>query len=716
MADTEKQVSTRILEFLNEDLPYKRNQMRSALALLINRATIPFVARYRKEATGELNEIELKDISDKYDYYEELEDRKETVLGTIEKQGKLTDELKVQILQCREKTKLEDLYAPYKPKRRTRAQKAREKGLEPLADQIWEQPADGESLETMAEEFLTEDVETVEDALAGAHDIIAERIADDADIRQWLRGYMYENGLLTASVKKEWKDQPSKFEMYYDFSEPVKSIAGHRFLAIRRGASEDILNYSIDVDAEPVLDYIAGKCITDESPYTEFLEEVIADAYQRLLSLSISSGILAEVREASEEEAIEVFSKNVRDLLMAAPAGHRNTLAIDPGFRTGCKIAGLNETGQFLQNETIYPHPPQAKRKEAGQLVKFLVGKYDIELIAIGNGTAGRETQTFVQELLRNNDISATPVMVNESGASVYSASEVAVEEFPDLDVTVRGAISIGRRLQDPLAELVKIDPKSIGVGQYQHDVNQTKLKEELDSVVSSCVNAVGVDINTASKQLLTHVSGLTSSTAAAIVEQRESDGIFSNRQEIRDVAGIGDVTYEQCAGFLKIPGGDNPLDNSNVHPESYYIVEKMVQDVGKSLEEVIGRGIDVDPKKYVDENKGLPTIQDILKELKRPGRDPRDEFEAASFKEGINEIEDLKEGMLLEGTVTNVTHFGGFVDIGVHQDGLVHISEIADKFVKDPHEEMKVGQVVKVKVLNVDVDRKRISLSMKQV
>jgi len=715
MTETDKKVPERILNFLSQDLPYNRNQMRSALELLINGATIPFVARYRKEATGELNEIELKDISDKYDYYEELEDRKETVLGTIEKQGKLTEELKEQIIQCREKTKLEDLYAPYKPKRRTRAQKAREKGLEPLAVQIWEQPKDGESLKSMAEEFLSDEMETVEDALAGAHDIIAERIADDADIRQWLRGYMYNNGLLTTSVKKEWQDKPSKFEMYYDFSEPVKDIAGHRFLAIRRGSAEDILNYSIDLEAELVLDFIGEKCIVPESPYREFLEDVIEDAYQRLLSLSISSGILAEVREESEIEAIEVFSKNVRDLLMAPPAGHKRTLAIDPGFRTGCKVAVLDETGKYLANSTIYPHPPQEQTDEAERILKQLISDYDTELIAIGNGTAGRETQTLVQEMLKKNNLSATPVMVNESGASVYSASDAAIEEFPDLDLTVRGAISIGRRLQDPLAELVKIDPKSIGVGQYQHDVNQSKLKEELDSVVSSCVNAVGVDINTASKQLLTHVSGLTSSTAAAIVERREQDGKFRNRQEILDVSGIGNVTFEQCAGFLKIPGGDNPLDNSNVHQESYYIVEKMVKDVGRPLEEVIGKGIEVDPKKYVDEKKGLPTIQDILQELKRPGRDPRDEFKAASFKEGINEIEDLKEDMILEGTVTNVTHFGGFVDIGVHQDGLVHISEIADKFVKDPHKEIKVGQVVKVKVLNVDVERKRISLSMKQ-
>lgn len=716
MPETKKPIPPRILTFLTEDLPYKRHQMRSALELLINGATIPFVARYRKEATGELNEIELREISNTFDYYEELEDRKETVLGTIDKQGKLTEDLKEQIIRCREKTKLEDLYAPYKVKRRTRAQKAREKGLEPLADRIWEQPSDGEPLESMAEEFLGDEAETVEEALDGAHDIIAQRIADEADIRQWLRSFMHKNGVLRTSVKKEWKNKPSKFEMYYDFSEPVRDIAGHRFLAIKRGATEDVLYYSIDIEQEPVLDYIAGECITTESPYREFLEDVIEDAYQRLLSISISSSILVEVREESEDEAIEVFSKNVRNLLMAPPAGHKRTLAIDPGFRSGCKVAALDGTGRFLTNSTIYPHPPQEQTDEAERVLTRLITDYDIELIAIGNGTAGRETQAFVQEMLGRRDLSARPVLVNESGASVYSASEPAIEEFPDLDLTVRGAISIGRRLQDPLAELVKIDPKSIGVGQYQHDVNQRKLKEELESVVSSCVNAVGVDINTASKQLLTHVSGLSSSTAAAIVEKRKHDGMFRNRREIRDVSGIGEVTFEQCAGFLKIPGGENPLDNSNVHPESYYIVEKMVNDAGNSLEEVIGKGLDVDPKKYVDEEKGLPTIQDILRELKRPGRDPREDFKAASFREGIDEIEDLKKDMVLEGTVTNVTHFGGFVDVGVHEDGLVHISEIADKYVKDPHQEIKVGQVVKVKVLSVDVDRKRISLSMKQV
>ncbi|MCF7802985.1 MAG: RNA-binding transcriptional accessory protein [Candidatus Marinimicrobia bacterium] len=715
MSDQKSSIPAKILNWLTEDLKYRRGQMKSALELLAGGATIPFVARYRKEATGELDEIELKEIWNAYQYYDELEERKETVLATIEKQDKLTDELKARILECREKTELEDLYAPYKPKRRTRAQKAREKGLEPLADSIWLQPVNGDPLADLALEYLSDEVESVEDALAGAHDILAERIADDPDIRQWLREYMYQNGLLVTKAKKEWRGKQSKFEQYYDYSEPVKKVAGHRFLAIRRGADEDIINYSIDVEPEPVFEYIAREVLTEDSPYKEFLQEVIEDAYGRLLSLSISSSILSEVREESEEEAIDVFAKNVRDLLMAAPAGHKRTMAIDPGFRTGCKIAVLNETGQFLENETIYPHPPQEKRKEAAQIIKFLAEKYDIELIAIGNGTAGRETEAFTKEVVREQNLPAIPVMVNESGASVYSASEVASEEFPDLDLTVRGAISIGRRLQDPLAELVKIDPKSIGVGQYQHDVNQTKLKEELDTVISSCVNAVGVDINTASKQLLTHVSGLTTSTAENIVDQRESNGKFKSREEIKDVPGIGAVTFEQCAGFLKIPGGKNPLDNSNVHPESYYIVEKMAKDVGKSLGAIVGKGIDVDPKKYVDDEKGLPTVKDILTELRRPGRDPRDEFKTAEFKEGVEEIGDLKEGMLLEGTVTNVTHFGAFVDVGVHQDGLVHISEIADKFVDDPHEEVKVGQVVKVKVLSVDEERNRIGLSMKQ-
>ncbi|MBD3274503.1 MAG: S1 RNA-binding domain-containing protein [Candidatus Marinimicrobia bacterium] len=504
--------------------------------------------------------------------------------------------------------------------------------------------------------------------------------------------------------------------MYYDYQEPVKSILGHRFLAIRRGANEDVLNYTIEVDPEPVYDFISAKYIKDESPYQKFLQDVVEDAYQRLLSLSITSGILADLREEAEEEAIKVFAMNVRDKLMAPVAGHRSILAIDPGFRTGCKVAVIDATGKFLINDTIYPHPPQEKVDESEKILKKLMEDFDVELVAIGNGTAGRETFNHLEEVIQKHDIDATPVMVNESGASVYSASEAAVEEFPELDLTVRGAISIGRRLQDPLAELVKIDPKSIGVGQYQHDVNQNKLKDELDVVVSSCVNAVGVDINTASRQLLSYVSGLSDANAKSIIQRRDSQGPFTNRKELLEVSGIGPATYEQAAGFLKIPNGNNPLDNSNVHPESYYIVEKMVKAVGKKLEDVIGHGISVDPEKFVDEQKGLPTIKDILAELKRPGRDPRDEFKMASFREDINEISDLREGMVLEGTVTNVTHFGAFVDIGVHQDGLVHISEIANKFVKDPHEEVKVEEVVKVKVLDVDEDRKRISLSIKQV
>lgn len=712
----EATINENVLNFLKEDLPYKPHQMKAALELLVGGATLPFVARYRKEATGALNEVELKEIQEKYTYYEELESRKETVLSTIEKQGKLTDDLKAEIVACRDKTTLEDLYAPYKPKRRTRAQKAREKGLEPLADLIHIQPDNAKPLEILAEDFLTEEVETIEAALQGAHDILAERVSDDPAIRQWVRDYMYNNGMLVANARKEWKERQSKFEMYYDYQEPVKSILGHRFLAIRRGANEDVLNYTIELDPEPIYDFISQKYIKDDSPYEKFLEDVVEDAYQRLLSLSIASGILADLREEAETEAIKVFAMNVRDKLMAPVAGHRSILAIDPGFRTGCKVVVIDATGKFLINDTIYPHPPQEKVGESEKILQKLIEDFDVELVAIGNGTAGRETYNHVEEVINKYHFDATPVMVNESGASVYSASEAAVEEFPELDLTVRGAISIGRRLQDPLAELVKIDPKSIGVGQYQHDVNQNKLKDELDTVVSSCVNAVGVDINTASRQLLSYVSGLSDANAKSIIKRRDSQGPFTNRKELLDVSGIGPATYEQAAGFLKIPNGNNPLDNSNVHPESYYIVEKMVKAVGKKLDDVIGRGLSVDPKNFVDEQKGLPTIKDILEELKRPGRDPRDEFQMANFREDINEISDLREGMILEGTVTNVTHFGAFVDIGVHQDGLVHISEIANKFVKDPHEEVKVEEVVKVKVLDVDEDRKRISLSIKQV
>lgn len=716
MTEANMSVSQKIIGYLGEELPYKTRHMQAALDLLVNGATLPFVARYRKEATGALNEVELKEILAKYTYYRELEDRKDTILATIEKQGKLTDELRKTIEDCRDKTTLEDLYAPYKPRRRTRAQKAREKGLEPLADKIWIQPSNGGPLEEMAEEFLSDQVETVEEALAGAHDILAERIADDPDSRQWLRRYMYENGILAVKARKEWREQPSKFEMYYDYQEAVKSVPGHRFLAIRRGAAEEVLNYNIDVEAGPIEQYIGKRVIRADSPYRTFLEDVIADAFNRLLSLSISSSILSELREEAEAEAIQVFAQNVADVLMAPGAGHKRILALDPGFRTGCKVAVIDDTGKFLTSTTIYPHPPREKVAESEATVVELIQKYNTHLVAVGNGTAGRETFAFIQHVLSANHLEAAPVLVNESGASVYSASEVAIEEFPDLDLTVRGAISIGRRLQDPLAELVKIDPKSIGVGQYQHDVNQSQLKDELDTVVSSCVNAVGVNINTASKQLLSYVSGLSSSTAGAIVKRRDEKGLFRSRREILDVSGIGEVTFEQCAGFLKIPGGENPLDNSNVHPESYYIVERMVRHAGKSLDEVIGKGLRVDPKEFVDDRVGLPTLQDILEELKRPGRDPREEFRMASFKEGINEIEDLREGMVLEGTVTNITHFGLFVDIGVHQDGLVHISEIADKFVKNPHDEVKVGEIVKVKVLSVEVERNRIGLSMKQV
>ncbi len=715
MSDTQKLPNPIILEYLNVEFSMSLKQMRSALTLLINGATVPFVARYRKEATGGLDETELQNLLTRYEYYEELESRKETVLATIEKQDKLTDELKAKIVACREKNELEDIYAPYKPRRRTRAQKAKEKGLEPLADQIWKQAEDGLTLEELAEPFLSDEVETVEDALSGAHDILAEHISDNTEIRQWLRKQMWDKGMLTVKVRKEWQDEPSKYEMYYDYEEPVSKVPSHRFLAIRRGADEEVLNYSISMETEPIYENISKRIIKQASPYEGFLREVVKDAYDRLLSLSISSSVLADVREQAEDEAIKVFAKNARELFMAPPAGHKNILAIDPGFRTGCKVAVIDSTGKFLTNTTIYPHPPREDITNSEIALSELIEEYNIELVSIGNGTAGRETLDFVREMVENNDYEVTPVLVNESGASIYSASEAAIEEFPDLDLTVRGAISIGRRLQDPLAELVKIDPKSIGVGQYQHDVNQTKLKEELDTVVSLCVNAVGVDLNTASKQLLSYISGISSSVAQAIVKRREKDGPFKNREELMEVSGVGPMTFEQSAGFLKIPDGENPLDNSNVHPESYYIVEKMCQDIGKPISAVIGKGVDVDPKQYVDEDKGLPTINDILGELKRPGRDPRDEFQYASFKEGVNEIGDLNVGMILEGTVTNVTHFGAFVDIGVHQDGLVHISEMANKFVKDPHKIVHVGQVVKVKVLSVEEERKRIGLSIKQ-
>ncbi|MCF7801713.1 MAG: RNA-binding transcriptional accessory protein, partial [Candidatus Marinimicrobia bacterium] len=644
--------------------------------------------------------------------------RKTTILKTIASQGKLTPELQTEIEACTDKQHLEDLYLPYKPKRRTRAIIAREKGLEPLADFIWQQQNDGRTRSDILTPFVNveKNVATEDDARAGAQDIIAERIAEEAAVRDWLRKYAFRNGVLTVSVRKDWKDKPSKFQDYYDYQEALNTIPHHRLLAVRRGEKEGVLSTLIELDDQRPLQYLVRQFVRNPGfIFHDALIAAIEDGYTRLLFPSISNAVWSEYITAADLSAIEVFASNARNLLLAPPAGQRRVMGIDPGFRTGCKLAILDETGKFLDYGIIHLHNETA----AIRLIPTLLRKHKIDIIAIGNGTAGRETEALVKRILNDEGMQTPVVMVNEAGASVYSASEEAREEFPDLDLTVRGAISIGRRLQDPLAELVKIDPKSIGVGQYQHDVNQKELKNALDNTVMLTVNRVGVNLNTASKSLLKYVSGLGSTLAENIVKYRENTGRFHQRRDLLKVPLLGPKAFEQAAGFLRIPDGKNPLDRSAVHPERYPVVESMAKKLGVGVTELVGdtQRIEAIPiQEFVTDEVGLPTLKDIIAELKKPGLDPRDEFVMPQFMEGVNAIEDLTEGMILEGTVTNVTQFGAFVDVGVHQDGLVHISQLANRFVKDPAEIVSVGQIVKVKVMSVDVERKRIGLSMKAV
>ncbi len=679
-------LAVRNRELLLGEFEPDRRRVEAALALFDEGATIPFVARYRKERTGGLNEVRLKEILDRRAFYAELESRKATILRSIEEQGKFTPELGREIVECRDKNRLEDLYLPYKPRRKTRAQIAREKGYEPLAESLWQhRPASGDA-----------------DAMAGARDILAERMAEHLPTREWVREYTRRSGALRSKRKRGAEGDVSKYEMYLDFREPIARLAPHRVLAMWRGEREGALSVGIELDAAPVfvqLDRIFNRA---GSPHRILFEEVERDAYERLLAPSIETEVRASLWERAEEEAIRVFAANVRNLLLAPPVRGEAILGIDPGLRTGCKLAVIDRTGRFLENTVLYPDRPDAART-----LRRIVSTHGIEKLAIGNGTGSREIELFVRRSLPD----ATAVVVSEAGASVYSASEVAVREFPDLDVTVRGAISIARRLQDPLAELVKIDPKSIGVGQYQHDVDQKKLQRELDHVVESCVNSVGVDANTASVELLTYVSGLSRPAAESLVKHRP----FSSREAMRSVPRIGPKVFEQAAGFLRIPGADNPLDASAVHPESYYVVEKIAARLGRAAAALIGSESEVDPREFVDDRVGLPTIQDILEELQKPGRDPRKEFVAPRRDASVTELEHVKPGMILEGTISNVTDFGAFVDLGVHQDGLVHVSELADRFVRDPHEVARVGQVVRVRVLMVDPARRRIGLSMKQ-
>lgn len=710
-----------IPQTIASELSLSVQSVENAVELLNEGATIPFIARYRKERTGSLNEIQLRDIQDRFHYLQELEQRKQFILDAIASQNQLSDALKAQIAACLHKNELEDLYLPYKPKKRTRATIAKEKGLTPLAEWIKSlnnPQSQAISLYQEAEKYLSNSVKSSEEALNGAKDIIAEEIAEKAELRAYLKEFILNNGSFTSQIKKDYPEGSTKYEMYRSFTRKLTKIAPHNILALYRGEREKILNLDVDFAQEKAINYIESKIIKTKNPeIRQFYQETIKDSFNRLLKPTLLRDVRSEMKIWADTESIKTFEANLRELLLSPPAGMKPTMGIDPGFRTGCKVAILSATGQFLEYQAIFPHNGAEKRNLAQNALKKLIQKYHIALIAIGNGTASRETDEFVTEVLKEIDSKPIKVIVNESGASIYSASDVAISEFPDLDVTVRGAISIGRRLQDPLAELVKIDPKSLGVGQYQHDVEQKLLQQKLEETVESCVNYVGVDLNTASKELLVFVSGINATIANNIVQYRNEKGAFKNRQELLKVKKLGAKTFELAAGFLRIRDGDNPLDNTAVHPESYHIVEKISSDLKVPLTEInqLNQHLKkLDLKKYITDEIGLPTLEDIIQELEKPGRDPRAEFQYATFQDGITDISDLKEGMILEGVVTNVVNFGAFVDIGVHQDGLIHISQMREGFVSDATEVVKVGQVVKVRVLEVNEKLKCIGLSMK--
>ncbi len=709
-----------ILGSIIEATGLKPFQVEQSVELLREGATVPFIARYRKERTGELDEVQIRAVEDLLAYYSELEERRSTILKSIGEQGKLTAELRERIESARQKNELEDLYLPYKPKRRTKATIARERGLEPLADLMAAQDLISGTPEQAALPFIDpeRDLPDAAAALEGAGHILAERLADDADVRAMVRRLTAEQGIFSSRVAADKKGQVSKFEMYYDYREPLKAVPSHRMLAMRRGEKEEVLLLASVAPAEEITAGLKSRLIRGGSVFRPILEIVAEDAYKRLIATSIEVELRLESKNSADETAIRVFARNLRNLLLAPPAGGKRVLGIDPGLRTGSKLAAVDPTGRFLEHVTIYPHTGAGRVTQARQDLLRLVEAHDIEMIAVGNGTAGREMELFVKETLTGAGKLLPVVMVSEAGASVYSASEIAREEFPELDLTVRGAISIARRLQDPLAELVKIDPKSIGVGQYQHDVNQALLKKSLDGVVESCVNYVGVDLNTASWALLSYVSGLGPALAKAIARHRDENGPFSSRKGLLKVPRFGGKAFEQAAGFLRIRQGAHPLDNTAVHPERYGVVAAMAADLGVSLEQLTSEPAlvnRIDLTRYVTEEVGLPTLNDILAELKKPGRDPRSQFRTASFRDDIREISDLREGMILQGIVTNVTAFGAFVDIGVHQDGLVHISHLANRYVRDPNDAVQAGDVVKVKVLSADALRKRIALSIKE-
>ncbi|GGA91601.1 Tex family protein [Puia dinghuensis] len=702
------------IQKIAEKLSFSLRQINNIFDLQAEGATIPFMARYRKEATGNMDEVQINDVVEQIKYFSELDKRKETVFKTIEGLGKLTPELKERIAGCYDATELEDIYLPYKPKRKTKATTAIEKGLEPLAKFLFEQGAGDPAGE--AGKFINEQVKDSKEALQGARDIIAEWIAENEQARNKVRQLFTESAALSAKViagKKE-EEEAQKYRDYFEFNEPLADCPSHRILAIRRGEKEGYLIMDLNIDKQTAVDEL-DRIFVKGGPAAAEVKKAVEDSFDRLLKSSIENEFRLISKNKADEEAIRVFAENLRQLLLASPLGSKRVLALDPGFRTGCKVVCLDAQGNFLHNSTIYPHPPQQEVAGSITELKRLVERFDIEAIGVGNGTAGRETEQLVRGIDFGRRVSI--FMVNESGASIYSASEVAREEFPDQDVTVRGAVSIGRRLLDPLSELVKIDAKSIGVGQYQHDVNQNKLKDELDRVVESCVNHVGVDLNTASKHLLTYVSGLSASLAKNIVDYRAKNGAFATREELKKVSLMGPKSFEQCAGFLRISEAANPLDNSAVHPESYHVVESMAADLHCSVADLIGQGElrkKVDRKKYISESVGEFTIGDILKELEKPGRDPRGPIEEFRFEETIKTMEDLKQGMTVPGIVTNITAFGVFVDIGVKQDGLVHISQLSNTYVSDPNTVVKLQQKVMVTVLEVDIARKRISLSMK--
>ncbi|PMG38458.1 RNA-binding transcriptional accessory protein [Vibrio splendidus] len=720
-------MSQAICRLIAEELNVRSEQVIAAVNLIDDGNTVPFIARYRKEVTGGLDDTQLRNLDSRLSYLRELDDRRQTILKSIQDQGKLTPELERDITQADSKTRLEDLYLPYKPKRRTKGQIAIEAGLEPLADTLWNEPQ--HDPETEAANFISSDkgIADTKAALDGARAIVMERIAEDANLLEKIRQHLTRNSELVSRVVAGKEQAGEKFKDYFEHNETLNKVPSHRALAMLRGRNEGFLTLAMNADPEQEESVRGSYCeniISDHygitlssAPADAWRKQVISWAWRIKVSMHMETELMGAMKERGEIEAIEVFATNLKDLLMAAPAGPRATLGLDPGLRTGSKIAVVDSTGKVLATETIYPHPPQKQYDKSAHVVEQMVRQYNVDLIAIGNGTASRETDSFVADVIKRGNLTAQKIIVSEAGASVYSASELAAKEFPNMDVSIRGAVSIARRLQDPLAELVKIDPKSIGVGQYQHDVSQTMLAKRLDAIVEDCVNAVGVDVNTASAALLTRVAGLSNTIAQNIVDYRDENGRFEARTTLKKVARLGPKAFEQCAGFLRIMDAKNPLDASSVHPEAYPLVKTIAEKNQKDIKSLVGntdflRGLHAID--YTNENFGVPTVTDIIKELDKPGRDPRPEFKTATFADGVNSMSDLEPGMVLEGVVSNVANFGAFVDIGVHQDGLVHISALTDRFVSDPHEVVKTGEIVKVKVMEVDVQRKRIALSMR--